>query len=86
LAGHEIFPMLNCENSSLSGIAAERRILWLARMPAAKSMKKIWRKVRRALRNGTMPIEIARELGIPLLLVAEIAIWEMTLRDAQGGS
>jgi hypothetical protein len=55
-------------------------------MPAAKSMKKIWRKVRRALRNGTMPIEIARELHIPLLLVAEIAIWEMTLRDAQGGS
>jgi hypothetical protein len=53
-------------------------------MPSKKPMAKVRAKVRRALRNGAMPIDIARKLGIPLLLIAEIAIWEATLRQARG--
>ena len=47
-------------------------------------MAKIRAKVRRALRSGNMPLEIARKLGIPLMLVAEIAILEATIRQAGG--
>ena len=53
-------------------------------MPSKKSMAKVRVKIRRALRNGTMPIDIARKLGIPLLLIAEVAIWEETIRQSQG--
>ena len=51
----------------------------------AKSRTKALRaKVRRALREGQMPLEIAKKLGIPLLLIAEIAIWEAHLRHSSG--
>ena len=47
-------------------------------------MAKVRAKVLRALRDGTMPIDIARKLHIPLLLVAEVIVWEATLRQAGG--
>ena len=53
-------------------------------MPRKKSITKIRAKVRRSLRHGTMPLEIARKLGIPLMLVAEIAVLEATIRQAGG--
>jgi hypothetical protein len=44
---------------------------------AAKSPKRTIRaKVMRALRAGKKPIEIARKLGVPLLLIAEIVLRE----------
>jgi hypothetical protein len=47
-------------------------------------MAQIRAKVRRALRHGSMPIDIARKLNIPLLLIAEVVAWEATLRQAGG--
>jgi hypothetical protein len=47
-----------------------------------------WRamKVLRALRDGTMPIDIAKKLHIPLLLVAEVIVLQATLRQAGGAT
>ena len=53
-------------------------------MPSKTSIAKVRVKVLRALRDGTMPIDIARKLHIPLLLVAEVIVWEATLRQAGG--
>jgi hypothetical protein len=53
-------------------------------MPSRKSVARIRAKVLRALRDGTMPIDIARKLHIPMLLVAEVIVWEATLRHAGG--
>jgi hypothetical protein len=53
-------------------------------MNARERMKKIRRKVRRALRSGQMPLEIAKKLNLPLLLIAEIAVWEATIRHSSG--
>lgn len=36
-----------------------------------------------ALREGVIPLEIARRLGVPLLLVAEVVLWAST--GAQSG-
>ena len=47
-------------------------------------MAKLRTKVLRALRDGTMPIDIAKKLHIPLLLVAEVIIWQAPLRQAGG--
>jgi hypothetical protein len=47
-------------------------------------MPKIRAKVLRALKAGRMPLEIARKLHIPLLVIAEIVAWEATLRQSSG--
>ena len=51
-------------------------------MPSRKPTARIRAKVRRALREGRMPLDIARSLHIPLLLIAEIVAWEATLRQS----
>jgi hypothetical protein len=51
-------------------------------MRSKKSMARVRVKVRRALRQGMSPIEIARKLHLPLLLIAEIVIWEASLRQS----
>jgi hypothetical protein len=53
-------------------------------MPAGKSIAKVRTKVLRALRTGMTPIEIARKLHVPLLLIAEVIVWESALRQAGG--
>ncbi len=53
-------------------------------MPPKHDMAKVRAKVRRRLRRGATPIEIARKLGLPLLLVAEVVTWEASLRQAYG--
>ena len=55
-------------------------------MDAREQMKKIRRKVRRALRSGQMPLAIAKKLNLPLLLIAEIAVWEATIRHSSGAN
>jgi len=48
------------------------------------SVPKVREKVRRCIRVGMTPIEIARKLHLPLLLIAEIIAWEATIRQAGG--
>jgi hypothetical protein len=55
-------------------------------MAPKKSLAKARTKIRRALRAGMSPIEIARQLHIPLLLIAEVVAWEATLREVGGRS
>ena len=53
-------------------------------MSRNNSLARIRAKVLKALRSGMTPIEIARKLGIPLLLIAEVVVWEATLRQVGG--
>jgi hypothetical protein len=55
-------------------------------MPSKHEMAKVRAKVRRRLRRGATPIDIARKLGLPLLLVSEIVIWEASVRQAYGAT
>jgi hypothetical protein len=53
-------------------------------MGADDPKKNVRKKVRRALRAGKMPLEIARKWNVPLLLIAEVAVWEATFRQGGG--
>lgn len=53
-------------------------------MAPKKPLAKIRTQIRRALRAGMSPIEIARKLHIPLLLIAEVVAWEATFRQVGG--
>ena len=74
------------ERSGQSGLRESVGAVFSRGMDARERMKKIRRKVRRALRSGQMPLEIARRLNLPLLLIAEIAVWEATIRQSSGTS
>ena len=66
-------------------VLAENPVHSFARvMRATSPMARIRSKVRRALRTGKTPLEIARKLGIPLLMIAEIATWGETLKQIGG--
>lgn len=65
-----------------AALPPRRRTSFLAVMPSKHEMAKVRAKVRRRLRRGATPIEIARKLGLPLLLVAEVVSWEASLRPA----
>jgi hypothetical protein len=53
-------------------------------MPSKKSVAKVRAKIRRALRTGMSPIDIARKLHLPLLLIAEVIAWQATLSEGGG--
>jgi hypothetical protein len=54
-------------------------------MRSETPMTKLRARVRRLLRKGTSPLAIARKLHIPMLLIAEIAVWEAHTREFRGG-
>jgi hypothetical protein len=54
-------------------------------MRSETPMKNLRLKVRRLLRKGASPLAIARKLHIPMLLIAEIAVWEAQTREFRGG-
>ena len=71
----------NSENVNLAdGFAFRLRVA----MPNKKSFAGVRSKIRRALRKGMSPIEIARRLHLPLLVIAEVIAWEAALRQAGG--
>jgi hypothetical protein len=72
------------ERVGQSGLREDCDAVFSRGMDARERMKKIRRKVRRALRSGQMPLEIAKKLNLPLLLIAEIAVWEATIRHSSG--
>lgn len=41
-------------------------------------------QISRALREGIIPLEIARTLSVPMLLIADVAMWESTERETSG--
>lgn len=53
-------------------------------MTARNSIVKIRARIRRSLRRGRMPIEIARKFGLPLLLIAEVVALEATVQPNGG--
>lgn len=64
------------------GLAESMGRVFSERMSRNKSLARVRVKVRRALQSGMTPIQIARKLHLPLLLIAEIVLWEATLRQA----
>lgn len=55
-------------------------------MTSGKSSLNVRAKVRRALRAGRMPIDIAKKLGLPLLTIAEVALWNSSAKQDRGSA
>jgi len=53
-------------------------------MKVAHPKKTLREKISRALRKGRIPLEIARSLGVPMLLIADVAMWESTTQQWSG--